>query len=250
MYLQTVMLLIRAEGLHSCPQMAWSQVRETVADVLSPPEGLILFCGMSIRYEDPTVSYVRTGSTRSTRRSRSSTTRYSLPARSPHDRRSASATNAPRATDRPGDASLSLSGCARRAHWRAAAVMSEALPPLGIEFRHFAVLLVLVNRGPRQRTVEATSSTRRGSCGSWITSSAKGSPCASPFREIGACGRWRSPPRGLSFSTPLTWPRSHWLSVWYPEWGRARRNNSRICSPDSPLLPRRRAPRGDDGRGF
>jgi nitroreductase len=61
MYLQTVMLLLRAEGLHSCPQMAWSQVRETVAEVLSPPEGLILFCGMSIGYEDPTVSYVRTG---------------------------------------------------------------------------------------------------------------------------------------------------------------------------------------------
>ena len=61
MYLQSVMLLLRAEGLHSCPQMAWSQVRETVADVLSPPDGLILFCGMSIGYEDPTVSYVRTG---------------------------------------------------------------------------------------------------------------------------------------------------------------------------------------------
>ena len=25
MYLQTVMLLLRAEGLHSCPQMAWSR---------------------------------------------------------------------------------------------------------------------------------------------------------------------------------------------------------------------------------
>ena len=61
MYLQTVMLLLRAEGLHSCPQMAWSQVRETVAEFLSPPDGLILFCGMSIGYEDPTVSYVRTG---------------------------------------------------------------------------------------------------------------------------------------------------------------------------------------------
>lgn len=61
MYLQTVMLLLREEGLHSCPQMAWSQVRETVADVVSPPEGLILFCGMSIGYEDPSVSYVRTG---------------------------------------------------------------------------------------------------------------------------------------------------------------------------------------------
>jgi len=27
MYLQSVMLLLRAEGLHSCPQIAWSQVR-------------------------------------------------------------------------------------------------------------------------------------------------------------------------------------------------------------------------------
>jgi hypothetical protein len=41
--------------------MAWSQVRETVAEVLSPPDGLILFCGMSIGYEDPAVSYTRTG---------------------------------------------------------------------------------------------------------------------------------------------------------------------------------------------
>jgi hypothetical protein len=41
--------------------MAWSQVRETVAEVLSPSDGLILFCGMSIGYEDPTVGYARTG---------------------------------------------------------------------------------------------------------------------------------------------------------------------------------------------
>jgi nitroreductase len=61
MYLQTVMLLLRAEGLHSCPQMAWSQVRNTVADALSPPDELILFCGMSIGHEDPTVDYIRTG---------------------------------------------------------------------------------------------------------------------------------------------------------------------------------------------
>lgn len=61
MYLQTVMLLLRAEGLHSCPQMAWSQVRDTVAGVVSPPEELTLFCGMSIGYEDVTVSYSRTG---------------------------------------------------------------------------------------------------------------------------------------------------------------------------------------------
>jgi nitroreductase len=61
MYLQTVMLLLRAEGLHSCTQMAWSVFRRTVAEVLSPPDGLILFCGMSIGFEDVTVDYVRTG---------------------------------------------------------------------------------------------------------------------------------------------------------------------------------------------
>jgi len=60
MYLQTVMLLLRAEGLHSCTQMAWAKYHRTVAEVLSPPEGLILFCGMSIGFEDVTVSHGRT----------------------------------------------------------------------------------------------------------------------------------------------------------------------------------------------
>src|SRR5215813_1260542 len=60
MYLQTVMLLLRAEGLHSCLQMAWSVYRKTVAEIVSPPDGLILFCGMSIGFEDVTVGYART----------------------------------------------------------------------------------------------------------------------------------------------------------------------------------------------
>ena len=50
-YLQTVMLLLRAEGLHSCPQMAWSVYRRTVAEVVRPAGGLILFCGLSIGFE-------------------------------------------------------------------------------------------------------------------------------------------------------------------------------------------------------
>jgi nitroreductase len=61
MYLETVMLLLRAEGLHSCPQMAWARVHKTVAEIVSPPTELILFCGLSIGYEDVTVDYVRTG---------------------------------------------------------------------------------------------------------------------------------------------------------------------------------------------
>jgi nitroreductase len=51
-YLQTIMLLLRAEGLHSCMQMAWSVYRRTVAEILSPPDELILYCGMSIGFED------------------------------------------------------------------------------------------------------------------------------------------------------------------------------------------------------
>jgi nitroreductase len=61
MYLQTVMLLLRAEGLHSCPQMAWAKYHKTVAKVLSPPKELTLYCGMSIGYEDVTVDHPRTG---------------------------------------------------------------------------------------------------------------------------------------------------------------------------------------------
>lgn len=61
MYLQTVMVLLRAEGLHSCPQMAWSVYRKTVAEVLSPPDNLILYCALSIGYEDVTVNEPRTG---------------------------------------------------------------------------------------------------------------------------------------------------------------------------------------------
>ncbi|MFZ0834890.1 MAG: MarR family transcriptional regulator [Mycobacterium sp.] len=70
-----------------------------------------------------------------------------------------------RATDRPGDPSpFALGLLLRRAHWRAAAVMTEALRPLGIELRHFAVLLVLVNRGPTEQRdlVEATGSDKAG----------------------------------------------------------------------------------------
>ncbi|MER5916339.1 MarR family transcriptional regulator [Streptomyces sp. NPDC001982] len=70
-------------------------------------------------------------------------------------------TTASRETDRPGDESpFALGLLLRRAHWRAAAVMGEALRPLDIELRHFAVLIVLVNRGP---TVQWDLATATGS---------------------------------------------------------------------------------------
>ncbi|MFF4959457.1 MarR family winged helix-turn-helix transcriptional regulator [Streptomyces sp. NPDC001222] len=72
---------------------------------------------------------------------------------------------ASRATDRPGDESpFALGLLLRRAHWHAAAVMGEALRPLGVELRHFAVLIVLVNHGPtvQRDLVAATGSDKAG----------------------------------------------------------------------------------------
>jgi DNA-binding MarR family transcriptional regulator len=74
-------------------------------------------------------------------------------------------TTASHATDRPGDTSpFALGLLLRRAHWRAAAVMGEALRPLGIELRHFAVLIELVNNGPtvQRDLVAATGSDKAG----------------------------------------------------------------------------------------
>ncbi|MFF1649961.1 hypothetical protein [Streptomyces sp. NPDC058240] len=53
------MLLLRAEGLHSCPQMAWSVYHRTVAEVVSPPKELILFGGLSVGFEDASAAYAR-----------------------------------------------------------------------------------------------------------------------------------------------------------------------------------------------
>jgi DNA-binding MarR family transcriptional regulator len=74
-------------------------------------------------------------------------------------------TTASRVTDRPRDAlPLPLGLLLRQAHWRSATVMTEALRPLGIELRHFAVLIVLINRGPTvQRDLAvATGSDKAG----------------------------------------------------------------------------------------
>ena len=52
-FLQSVMLLLRAEGLHSCAQIAWAEYHRTVAEVIRPPGRHLLACGMSIGYADP-----------------------------------------------------------------------------------------------------------------------------------------------------------------------------------------------------
>lgn len=44
--------------------MAWAKFHETVAEVLAPPDDLVLFCGMSIGFEDAAEGYTRTGRAR------------------------------------------------------------------------------------------------------------------------------------------------------------------------------------------
>lgn len=53
MYLQTVMLLLREEGLDSCAQECWAMYPQTIAGFLSLPAERMLFSGMAIGYEDP-----------------------------------------------------------------------------------------------------------------------------------------------------------------------------------------------------
>jgi nitroreductase len=52
MYMQTVMLLAREHGLHTCPQEIWSLVPKTVAECLQTPPHLILFSGMALGHMD------------------------------------------------------------------------------------------------------------------------------------------------------------------------------------------------------
>ncbi|MDI2124805.1 nitroreductase [Yinghuangia seranimata] len=60
MYLQTVMLLLRAEGLHSCPQVMWTMYRRTVSQVVGADDRLALFCGVAVGHEDQGVPRLRT----------------------------------------------------------------------------------------------------------------------------------------------------------------------------------------------
>ncbi|RZI76215.1 MAG: nitroreductase [Variovorax sp.] len=53
MYLQTVMLLLREEGLDSCPQECWAFYPDTLGRVLALPPERMLFTGMSIGWADP-----------------------------------------------------------------------------------------------------------------------------------------------------------------------------------------------------
>lgn len=52
MYLQTLMLLLREEGLDSCAQECWAMYPQTIGRFLNLPDDRILFCGMAIGFAD------------------------------------------------------------------------------------------------------------------------------------------------------------------------------------------------------
>jgi nitroreductase len=52
MFMQTVMLLALEEGLHSCPQEAWSAFHDTISEFLALPEERQFYCGMAMGHAD------------------------------------------------------------------------------------------------------------------------------------------------------------------------------------------------------
>ena len=52
MFLQTLMLLAVERGLATCAQEYWSVRHEAVSSFVGAPDNEMLFCGMSVGYED------------------------------------------------------------------------------------------------------------------------------------------------------------------------------------------------------
>ncbi|MEI9995679.1 MAG: nitroreductase [Rhizomicrobium sp.] len=52
MFLQSVMLLAREHGLHTCAQEAWAPFHEVIRDYLAVPANEMIFCGMAIGHAD------------------------------------------------------------------------------------------------------------------------------------------------------------------------------------------------------
>ena len=54
MWLQTVLLLLREEGLDSCAQEAWAIYQKQIREVVAIPDDHIFFCGVAIGWGDRT----------------------------------------------------------------------------------------------------------------------------------------------------------------------------------------------------
>lgn len=52
MFIQSVMLVAREHGLHTCPQEAWAMWHKSIAAFVKMPPELMLFCGMGLGYMD------------------------------------------------------------------------------------------------------------------------------------------------------------------------------------------------------
>ena len=52
MWLQTVMLLLREEGLDSCPQLSWADYSKQLRECVAIPDDHIFYCGMAIGFRD------------------------------------------------------------------------------------------------------------------------------------------------------------------------------------------------------
>ncbi len=51
-YLQTVALLARGHGLHTCPQQAWLSFHRTIRSFFKLPDHLMIYSGMALGYAD------------------------------------------------------------------------------------------------------------------------------------------------------------------------------------------------------
>ncbi len=52
MFMQSITLLAREKGLHTCPQEAWSRWPKTIGQFLDLPENEMIFCGMALGHMD------------------------------------------------------------------------------------------------------------------------------------------------------------------------------------------------------
>ena len=53
MYLQNIMLMARAMGLHTCPQVAFSQYHKIIRKHLAMKDEEVVLCGMTLGYVEP-----------------------------------------------------------------------------------------------------------------------------------------------------------------------------------------------------
>jgi len=54
MFLQSLMVAARAQGLHTCPQAAWNGFANIILPHIGADENDMLVCGMALGYADPT----------------------------------------------------------------------------------------------------------------------------------------------------------------------------------------------------